>query len=159
MCLHKSDKYLCEHIYPSFRGNYETNYGKENEVKERGMNITHKGTVISIQEPWLSASPDGIINSDVLLEIKCPVPTHPSLTEQLTQKCSDIKLVDGEFQLQKTGSRGYYMQVQLTMFCTGLKTTTLVIWTPSEHVSFTVQYDSKALARFLLLMFATSTCR
>lgn len=143
----KSDKFLCEHIYPSFRGNYETNYGKENEVracnqlKERGMNITHKGTVVSIQEPWLSASPDGVIDSDVLLGIKCPVPTHPSLTEQLTQKCSDIKLVDGELQLQKTGSRGYYMRVQLTMFCTGLKTTTLVIWRPSEHVSFTVQYD------------------
>ncbi|CAI5685839.1 unnamed protein product [Oreochromis niloticus] len=143
----KNDKFLSEHMYPSFRGNYETNYGKENEVrachqlKEQGMNIRHMGSVISIQEPWLSASPDGVIDSDVLLEIKCPVPTYPSLTEQLTQKCSDIKLVDGELQLQKTGSRGYYMQVQLTMFCTGLKTATLVIWTPSEQVSFTVQYD------------------
>lgn len=143
----KSDTFLCEHIYPSFRGNYATNYGKENEVracfqlKEQGMNITHKGTVVSVQEPWLSASPDGVIDSCVLLEIKCPVPTQLSLTDQLTQKCSDITLLDGELQLQKTGSRGYYMQVQLTMFCIGLKSATLLIWTPSEQVSFTVQYD------------------
>lgn len=27
------------------------------------------------------------------------------------------------------------------MFCTGLKSVTLLIWTPREHVSFTVQYD------------------
>ncbi len=142
-----SDKFLCEHIYLSFHGNYATNYGKESEVKacrqlkEQGMNITHKGTVVSVQEPWLSASPDGVIDTCVLLEIKCPVPTQLSLTDQLTQTCSDIKLVDGELQLQKTGSRGYYIQIQLTMFCTGLKSATLLIWTPSEHVSFTVQYD------------------
>lgn len=117
-----SDKFLCEHIYPSFRGNYATNYGKANEyracqeLKEEGMSITHRGTVVSVQEPWLSASPDGVIDSCVLLEVKCPVPTQPSLTVQLTQKCSDIKLVDGGLQLQKTGSRGYYMQIQLTMF-------------------------------------------
>ncbi len=36
---------------------------------------------------------------------------------------------------------GSYMQVQPTMFCTGLKSATLLIWTPSEHVSFTVQQD------------------
>lgn len=80
------------------------------------MNITHKGTVVSVQEPWLSASPDGLIDSHVLLEIKCPVPTQPLLTNQLTQKCSDIKLVDGELQLQKTGSRGYYIKYNLQCF-------------------------------------------
>lgn len=147
----KSDTFLWEHIYPSFHGNYATNYSKENEVraclqlKEQGMNITHKGTVVSVQEPWLSASPAGVIDTCVLLEKKkkktCPVPTQLSLTEQLTQKCSDIKLVDGELQLQKTGSRRYYMQVRLIMFCKGLKSATLLIWTPSEQVSFTVQYN------------------
>ena len=105
------------------------------------MRITHRGTVVSVQEPWLSASPDGVIDSSVLLEVKCPVPTQPSLTLQLTQKCSDVKLVDGELQLQKTGSRGYYMQIQLTMFRTGLKSATLSIWTSKEHVSLKVHYD------------------
>lgn len=161
--------HFCEHIYPNFRGNY----GKENEVsachqlKEQGMNITHKGTVVSVQELWLSASPDGLIDSHVLLEIKCPVPTQPSLTNQLTQKCSDIKLVDGELQLQKTGSRGYYMQVQLTVFCTGLKSARLLIWTPSEQVSFTVQYDEVFVREqverlrgfYFLLTYAASACR
>lgn len=72
----KSDTFLWEHIYPSFHGNYATNYSKENEVraclqlKEQGMNITHKGTVVSVQEPWLSASPAGVIDTCVLLEKK-----------------------------------------------------------------------------------------
>ena len=88
-------------LYPSFCGNYTTNYGKENEVtacnllKKLGMNIAHRGTVVSVTEPWSSASPDGDINSSVL-EIKGPVPSqiHSTLSDQLIQKCSDIKLKD-----------------------------------------------------------------
>ncbi len=93
-----SDKFLCEHMYPTFRGNQATNYGKEkegtacNELKEQGINITHTGTVVSVAEPWLSASPDRIIDSCELLEIKCPVPNknYHSLTDQLSQKSSDV---------------------------------------------------------------------
>ncbi|KAL7830927.1 hypothetical protein SRHO_G00304290 [Serrasalmus rhombeus] len=33
----------------------------------------------------------------------------------------DVKTVDGTPQLQKNGPRGFYMQVQLCMFCTGLR--------------------------------------
>jgi hypothetical protein len=35
--------------------------------------VNHRGTVVSVEEPWLSASPDGVLNSKELLEIKCPV--------------------------------------------------------------------------------------
>ena len=77
----------------------------------------------------------------------------------LTQKYSDIKLVNGVLQLQKTDSRGYYMQLQLAMFCTGLKTVRLPIWSPHENVILTVQYDEdfvkervQRLRGFLLLL-------
>ncbi|XP_048091752.1 uncharacterized protein LOC125289110 [Alosa alosa] len=103
-----------EHFYPSFRGNYATNYGKEkeetacNQLKEQGMNITHTGTIVCGAEPWLSASPDGIINSCELLEMKCPVPNknHQTLSELLSQRFSDFKVVDGKLEVQKTGSWG-----------------------------------------------------
>lgn len=143
------DKFLAEHLYPSFRGNYATNYGKENEVvacntlKEQGMSIIHRGLVVSVQEPWLSASPDGVIDSSVLLEIKCPVPNklYSTLLDRLTQNGSDVKLIDGVPQLQKTGARGYYMQVQLGMFCTGLRMAKLFIWSPNDTLSFSVPFD------------------
>lgn len=63
------------------------------------MNSTQKGTVISVQEPWLSVSPDGIIDS-----YASGNKMLPSLTDQLSQKCRNIKLVDGELQPQKNGS-------------------------------------------------------
>ncbi len=56
-------------------------------------------------------------------------------------KSSDVKVVDGHLELQKSGSRGYYMQVQLGMFCTGLKTARLLIWTPDESVVLYVPFD------------------
>ena len=37
-----------------------------------GYTVCCQGTV-STTEPWLSASPDGIMNGDTILEIKCPL--------------------------------------------------------------------------------------
>lgn len=74
------------------RTNYATNYGKEkeltacNQLKEQGINITHKGTVVSVQEPWLSTSPDRIIDSSEFLDINSPVRNkkHHSLNDRLS---------------------------------------------------------------------------
>lgn len=38
-----------------------------------GYSVDHRGTVVSVEEPWLSSSPDRVLNSKELLEIKCPV--------------------------------------------------------------------------------------
>ena len=41
---------------------------------DQGYNIDLRGLVLCKGEPWLAASPDGIIiNTDQLLEIKSPV--------------------------------------------------------------------------------------
>lgn len=114
-----------------------------NTLKEQGMSIIHRGLFVSVQEPWLSASPDGVIDSSVLLEIKCPVPNklYSTLLDRLTQNGSDVKLIDGVPQLQKTGARRYYMQVQLGMFCTGLRMAKLFIWSPNDTLSFSVPFD------------------
>ena len=71
-------------------------------------------------EPYVAASPDGIINNDTtILEIKCP--TKP-LNQLLTTVKHDLQLDEnGKYVLQPKGGNGYYIQVQMTMFCTGKK--------------------------------------
>jgi len=74
---------------------------------------------VSAQEQWLSGSPDGIFNGDTLLEIKCPVPIPGKwniLNELIEGGKYDVVKNDGKYVLKTKGNRGYYMQIQQTMF-------------------------------------------
>ncbi|XP_073702954.1 uncharacterized protein [Garra rufa] len=145
----KPDNFLREHLFPRFHGNSATRYGQENEelarawIESTGYAVEKRGMVVSCKEPWLSASPDGILNSSELLEVKCPFlcknSTH--LAELYSSKISDLKMVDGIPQLQPKGSRGYYQQVQLGMFCTGLEKCKLLVWAPNEQLVIDVPFD------------------
>ncbi len=63
----KPDNFLREHLFPRFHGNSATRYGQENEelarawIESTGYAVEKRGMVVSRKEPWLSASPDGIL--------------------------------------------------------------------------------------------------
>lgn len=145
----RPENFLREHLFPRFHGNTATRYGQENEevayawLESCGFVVEKRGTVVSVTEPWLSASPDGVVNSTELLEIKCPVLTKncASLADVFSSKFTDVKMVDGVPQLQQNGSRGYYLQVQLGMFCTQLEKCKLLMWAPSEKIVIDVPFD------------------
>ena len=134
--------FLQEHLYPRFHGNAATRYGKASELVASqwlegcGYSVSRRGTVVSAEEPWLSASPDGVLNTEELLNIKCPVlrKSFEFLEDLFSSKTSDLRMVEGAFELQPHGPYGYYMQVQLGVFCTGLTASKLLIWTPSQQV-------------------------
>ena len=142
------DKFLSEHLHPTFHGNAATSHGAEGEeharqfLKSQGHTIESKGLVVCPAEPWLAASPDGVIDNDMLLEIKSPVLGKKSLTEALATRTSEITpLANGQYLLASNGPKGYYMQVQLGMHCTGLQHALLVIWTNTEHIKIQVALD------------------
>ncbi|XP_063073553.1 uncharacterized protein LOC134464036 [Engraulis encrasicolus] len=145
------EKFLSEHLHPSFRGNAATRQGAEGEEVARdhletlGNRIECKGLVVCKMEPWLAASPDGVINKDTLLEIKTPVMGNKSMDEFLATKGCEITTVANgdrvEYLIASNGQKGYYMQVQLGMYCTGLQHAKLVIWNKTEHLEIEVPYD------------------
>ena len=80
-----------ELLYSTFRGNKATMYGTLMEDKARedyiayqhkenhpGMTITKCGLVVSMANPWLAASPDGVVHdsNSTLCEgvVECKVP-------------------------------------------------------------------------------------
>ena len=86
------DKFLADHLHPTFHGNSATHHGTVSEevarrsLMDQGFNIDMRGLVLCDGEPWLAASPDGIINTDQLLEIKSPVlGKNKTLTEALAK--------------------------------------------------------------------------
>lgn len=93
-----------ELLYTTFRGNQATRYGMEMEEptcnqytthqqnKGSPVSVTNCGLLVSLENPWLAATPDGIVqsvgeesNSSGLLEIKKP---HSKRNMTLSEVCS-----------------------------------------------------------------------
>lgn len=73
--------FMNNHLFGKFKGNLHTargNYGEEEArrwyTNATGNEIRVTGTTISQTEPWLSASPDGLIGDNTIVEVKCPDP-------------------------------------------------------------------------------------
>lgn len=93
---------------------------------------------------------DGITDNK-LLEVKCPITLSActSLHNALTATNQDIRVEGGKYILNPKGPRGYYRQVQLGMHCLGLKTSSLVIWTPIQHLELDVPYDKSFVNTYM----------
>lgn len=104
-----------------FTGNVATEYGTNFESIaqgdfeiETGLNVNETGFHVSSEYDWLGASPDGLINDDAVLEIKCPYSARPigilkSIIEQ----------------------PHYYAQIQIELFCTNRNKCYFYQW--SQH--------------------------
>ncbi|CAC5397820.1 unnamed protein product [Mytilus coruscus] len=90
-------------------------------------------------------SPDGIFDEQTLLEIKCPVPSSSwSTLHQLFEsgKYDVGKDENGDLVVKEKGIRGIYLQLQLTMYCTGLKQCKLLVWMGvDEHKYIDILYN------------------
>ena len=146
-----STNFIRKHLHPSFVGNKFTKHGQQGEVDAKvflntnGHQIQEKGLCVSQQENWLSASPDGVFDGQTLLEVKCPVPTSnwTTLDQLFTSGKYDVgKNENGDFTLKEKGGIGFFQQIQLTMYCTGLRKCKLLIWlSADDHKFVDVFYD------------------
>ncbi|CAG2253607.1 unnamed protein product [Mytilus edulis] len=146
-----STNFIREHLHPKFVGNKFTKHCQQGEIDAKvylnsnGHQVQEKGICVSQQENWLSASPDGIFDGQTLLEIKCPVPSSSwSTLDQLFEsgKYDVGKDENGDLVVKEKGSRGIYLQVQLTLYCTGLKQCKLLVWLGvDEHKYIDILYN------------------
>lgn len=140
------DKYVTNHIYNRFKGSVATKHGNKYEPVARkwfedtsGLSVTKSGIVVRSDEQYLAASPDGVIDENTILEIKCPTKSLQSL---LNSGKYDVCLKEnGEAFLNKKGKNGYYSQVQMTMYCTKTSLCKFVVWTEADQLVVDVPYD------------------
>lgn len=126
-------RFVTNHLYPRFKGTAATRKGTANEplARKKFMELTKTdnveltGTVVCPTEPYLSASPNGFIKKDTILEIKCPQKPPSDLAASGKY---DIVIKDGQYELNPKGKNGYYYPVQMTMHCTGPKFCQFFSW-------------------------------
>ncbi len=79
-------------------------------MEAQGHTVERKGLVECPDHTWFGASPDGILNSAQLLEIKCPLKSAMSLAEFLGRPNGDTRsLSDGKYLILPNGQSGHYL--------------------------------------------------
>lgn len=118
------------------------------ESQHKGVEVLQTGLHVCCSEPFLRASPDGIVSCSChgerrILEIKCPWsardldPVEAIETGVITYIGSE----NNAYTLKPGDSRGYYEQVQGTMAITGIRKCDFVMWTTRGMLKFEVTYD------------------
>lgn len=86
--------------------------------------------------PYLAASPDGLIEDNSIIEIKCPS-TIKECTPEEAVNCKKLKYMvyhDGKLVLKKTDNYYYQVQGQLNitekMFCY------FMVWSPKGKINY-----------------------
>lgn len=131
------DKVAKELLFGTFTGNAATRYGiqyedmaKEQLQKVIGKNIKNAGLIVDHGLSFLAASPDGLVDNNAFVEIKCPASAKSMSPEDGISmkkiKCCEIK--DGQLHLKR--NHNYYYQVQGQLHISNKLYCYFCIWTP-----------------------------
>ena len=105
--------------------------------KKHDFKIADAGLFVYKEMPFLAASPDGIVNEDTLLEVKCP---FAAKNQYITiESVPYLTLVEGALSLKK--DHIYYYQIQGQLLCAGRKMCHLVIFTLKDAKLIFVKRD------------------
>lgn len=150
----------------TFVGSSATRYGKKNEAlavahlasvlkkSHDEVSIRSTGLVVDEADPWLAATPDGIVYADgerqALVEVKCPYSARDFSIEEAVSKCKGFcleKRESGGFALKKVHE--YFYQVQTQMHVCKCFSCYFVVWTPKEAFIEEIGYDERFVINFL----------
>ena len=123
-----------------------------------GVPVEECGLVVDPKHPFLCTSPDGLVSSDGLLEIKCPVSAKkkcPLSKKEIgvvgASKSSDIGVKfctkTNAWILPKSGH--YYSQIQGQLAITDRAWCDLFLWSPVDHVLIRVERNREHFAAIL----------
>lgn len=108
--------------------------------------IDRCGLCISFTHPFLAASPDGILQNETVVEVKCPfVSRHCAITPNTVPYLYEC---DGDLKLKK--KHNYYTQIQGQLFCTNRKYCNLVIYTFVDMKVIFIERDEDFINEMVL---------
>ena len=121
--------------------NFDTSamqYGRQHEkdaldeVHRRNIKTKPSGLFIDEEFPFLAASPDGLINDDGILEIKCPSScSNLSPEEGIQKRKITFWSINKKNKTQTVNKKHiYYYQIQGQLQITKRKYCLFVVWTP-----------------------------
>lgn len=147
------EKFVDSIINPRHFKSEQTTWGNMNEknaisaYQEATTNIVvHCGLFVSLEHPYLAASPDGLVCSLTVLEVKCPYSIRNEIIS--VNNLDYIEIINNKFALKK--SSNYYYQVQTQMYVTGRQFCDFVIWTKHDYLCISVEINNDLINQVIL---------
>ncbi|XP_077260812.1 uncharacterized protein LOC143896691 [Temnothorax americanus] len=136
-------------LYSSFIDNAATKYGRENEKVARNelavklnKKITPCGLFIDYENPFLGASPYGLIDEDGLVEIKCPLSAEKLTADVAVKTVSQLKAIFDKKNANKMNrNHRFFYQIQGQLNITQRDYCIFAIWTPESIKTWEVKRD------------------
>lgn len=127
------------------RGHRNENKARELYARKTGTTVGKAGLFISLEFGALGASPDGLIEDDGILEIKCPYVERNLLPTCVADRSKGKFIVrkDGEYTLVKT--HHYYKQVIMQLHITERNFYDFVIWTQGAVTTDPLTQEGRAI--------------
>jgi len=108
-------------------------------AKLYGAAVSQCGLFIHKERPYLAASPDGLLNQDTVIEVKCPYTNRDKVITSVT-----VPWIRPDNTLKKRHK--HYYQVQTQMACTGLKKCKLIVFTSADMKIIDVAFDEECVS-------------
>lgn len=124
-----------------------------------GAYVIKCGLVVHQKQPWLCASPDGLVICDdkvkKLLEIKCPFTCKDTLL--INEKDGKLRVpylyYDKDINtINLKRNHNYFTQCQIQMYCTGLEECDLFVCTKQDCITVLVKRDNLFLEKLVKKM-------
>jgi len=136
-------------LYPPLIDNAAIKYGRENEEiakKELALKLKKEikscGLFIDNENPCLGASPDGLIDNNGLVEIKCPLSAENFTAEEAIKTLPALKSIFDKKDLNKMNqNHRYYYQIQGQLNITQREYCIFAIWTPKSMKILRINTD------------------
>lgn len=131
-------------VYPKQFKTKATDWGRKNEpvaleiCRNAGFEIIKCGFFISESNPYLGASPDGLIGDDTIVEIKCP---HSCRSLPMNEKTVPYLFKENDGTLKLKPTHVYYYQTLGQLYVTGRSIALFIIHSKIETMILTIQRD------------------
>ncbi|XP_060837984.1 uncharacterized protein LOC132920010 isoform X1 [Rhopalosiphum padi] len=123
------------------------------------VHVIKCGLVIHQKQPWICASPDGLVihNNKLikLLEIKCPYTCKDTLL--IDEENGNLRVPYLKYNKEKNTidlkqNHNYFTQCQIQMYCTGMEECDLFVCTKADCITVTIKRDNLFLEKLVRKM-------
>ncbi|XP_060565355.1 uncharacterized protein LOC132724501 [Ruditapes philippinarum] len=115
-------------------------------MTESGEEVKMCGIVVARDFPFLSCSPDGIINNKRIVEVKCPYSAKDKPINSVTVPYLKSDKESG-FYLDKI--HDYFFQIQGQLLCTEAEECVFIVYTITDMVYFKVPRDEDFIMKMI----------
>lgn len=103
------------------------------------------GIFVSLTHPFISATPDAVVDDNIIVEVKCPYVSREKIISP--QTVPYLRCVDGNLVVDE--NHDYFYQVQGQLYCTNTQVCKFLVYTFVDFKVITIERNNEFISKML----------